>query len=178
MKCLYCNAKIEEKWNYCSECGHGIERHNRFVNLIHRHLDQIKRRFSAPTIDREERGTRGGITISITTGFGQPQVSMDSDEPEKKDSYNQKRLFERRQPKETIEPEVIMNKTVGTIIVSTPLPGVKTEDDVEIISLPNSVELRAYGDEKGYFKILNIPNTFGLVEKKLKDGKLRLQFSM
>ncbi len=179
MKCLYCTSKLEPKWNFCPECGHTVDRHNTFVNLIHKHLEQIKKRFSAPTYDRDTKEPLGGITISITTGFGHPQVSVIPNRQTELSHYEarQKKTIERAKPKEIVEPETFMKRVGNNIFVNVNLPEVKVEDDVEVNTLLNSVELRAYAGDKGYFKILDIPNSFGLADKKLKDGKLRLLFS-
>ena len=91
--------------------------------------------------------------------------------------WNKKKPIDKPQPKEVLEPIVAIKKTSNGIEVSAQLPGVKSEEDVEVNFLPNSIELRAFAGERGYFKILNIPNNFDLIEKNLKDERLRLQFS-
>lgn len=181
MKCHYCANLVESKWSYCPVCGHKVDHQSTFVNLINKHLDQIRKRFSTQLYDKNTKeSTMGNITISITTGFGSPKISAGTNKSQDLQHYEARKnkTAERTQPKEIIEPEIIMKKTGDDITVDAHLPGVKSENDVEINAMSNSVELRAYAGDKGYFKILNIPNSFDLVDKKLKDEKLRLQFSV
>jgi len=64
------------------------------------------------------------------------------------------------------------------IVVEMKMPDVKSDKDVELNRLSDSIEVRGYGQEKGYFKILNIPRKHTLLEKKLDEGKLVLKFNI
>ena len=180
MKCNYCSNSIESKWNYCPSCGHTIDSQNMFVNLINKHLEVIKKKLSTPTNNESQKRVSNGIQISITTGFGSPpRVSVAQLGSNKRENYEpREKTVKRTLPNDVEEPETVIKKTNEVIVVDAKLPGVKSENDVEINTMPNSVELRAYAGEKGYFKILNIPNSFDLVEKDLKDEKLKLKFSL
>ena len=57
------------------------------------------------------------------------------------------------------------------------IPDVKSEDDIVINELENSVEVRAMAGETAYFKILTKPAQFRLTKKEFKKGKLHLEFA-
>ncbi len=149
------------------------------VGLINKHLEVIRKKFATPTSEKGVKQAVNGITISITTGFGSPQVAV-TPMRQKQQYYKseQRKVTERQHPKEILEPEIVTEKTDTGAIITADLPGVKSEKDIEINNMPNSVELRAYAGNKGYFKILNVPSKYELVDKKLRDEKLRLEFSL
>ncbi len=179
MDCSYCNLKIDSSWSYCPNCGHKVEKNNLFVNLINKHLDLFRQRFTQESYKKEIKHPISGITISITAGPLSPHVSIGSRTQELQHYRSkQKSKPERKLPKKIIEPDVMIQNLPNTILVDVNLPGVRTEDDVEIENFPNSIELKAFTEDKGYFKIINIPQHFSLAEKKLTDEKLRLRFSI
>lgn len=97
-------------------------------------------------------------------------------QPEKKDIKEKpKKNFP--VPKVTEEPKTDIKQLGNGVTVDMEIPGVKEENDIEITELENSVEVRAIAGDKAFFKILTLPEQFGLAKSEFKKGKLHLEFS-
>ena len=123
---------------------------------------------------------RTGITIRIDSrGFREPQVRIFpkpvaiSQQP-----YQKKKSAERKLPRKIIEPKVRVKRLAKEMIITILLPDVNSEKDIELNRFTDSIEIRAFARNKGYFKILIIPKNHRLVEKSLDDGKLNLKFAI
>jgi HSP20 family molecular chaperone IbpA len=77
-------------------------------------------------------------------------------------------------PKVTEEPESEIQTIGNKQIISIKLPDVKSEDDIEIKRLEQSIEVKAFTDDKAYFKLIPIPKD-GSISKKFKDGILKIE---
>lgn len=80
-------------------------------------------------------------------------------------------------PKQTEEPKTEVKRLESKVIVNMEIPGVRSDNDIEIKELENSIEVKALAGDKAYFKILTKPEQFKLVSKKFSKGRLRLEFS-
>jgi HSP20 family molecular chaperone IbpA len=80
-------------------------------------------------------------------------------------------------PKMTEEPKTEARRTDSRVVVDMRIPGVKSEKDIQIQELEESVEVKAMAGDKAYFKILTKPARTRLVKKSLKNGKLVLEFA-
>jgi len=80
-------------------------------------------------------------------------------------------------PKITEEPKTEVKRVGGSVVVDINIPGVKSDDDIEIKRLESSVEVKAIAGEKAYFKILTKPAQFRLVGRSFNNGVLSLEFS-
>ncbi|MCK4808724.1 MAG: zinc ribbon domain-containing protein [Candidatus Aenigmarchaeota archaeon] len=79
-------------------------------------------------------------------------------------------------PKITEEPKTDIKRLPDKIIIETNLPDVESEDDIIVHTLPESIELKAIGKKKMYFRIMQIPKGWQLISKTFKDSKLKLEF--
>jgi HSP20 family molecular chaperone IbpA len=80
-------------------------------------------------------------------------------------------------PKQTEEPKTVVKRLESKVIVNMEIPGVRSENNIDIKELENSLEVRALAGDKAYFKILTKPEQFKLVSKKFNRGRLHLEFS-
>lgn len=69
------------------------------------------------------------------------------------------------------EPEARVERTRGRMVLRIALPDVASASDVSIRKLRSSIEVRAYGRDKLYFKLFPIPRdarvlSKGMVEKE------------
>ena len=80
-------------------------------------------------------------------------------------------------PKKTEEPKTEIKKLGSKVVVNMDMPGVRSEKDVEVRELENSLEVRAIAGDKAYFKILTKPGQFRLLNKRFSKGRLHLEFS-
>ncbi len=154
----------------------------------------------------EPKIKRNGFSVSIRSGTGRkPQVNIktfgDVDKkklqeelsrrfgiklqnmPEKTVAIKAELPAEKMQgskikemPKITEEPKTDIKRLPDKIIIETNLPDVESEDDIIIHTLPESIELKAIGKKKMYFKIMQIPKGWQLTSKTFKDSKLKLEF--
>lgn len=81
-------------------------------------------------------------------------------------------------PEVTEEPKTDVRRIDNRIVVEMNLPGVKSEEDVDILELSESVEVKGFAKNKVYFKILKIPRGFSVSRKEMKGDKLILEFSL
>jgi len=80
-------------------------------------------------------------------------------------------------PEKTEEPKSTIKRLSHKIAVDVELPKVKSERDIQVKELENSVEIRAVAGDQGYFKILTKPNNMRLIGKSFNNGTLILEFS-
>ena len=140
------------------------------------------------------RMKNNGINIIIHggTGFG-PHIEVRTSgnfkkiEPEIKrrlgvgpdlEEVEEERIEEktskRKVPKTTEEPETKVQIVGNKQIISIKLPNIKSEDDVEVKKLEQSLEVKAFAGNKAYFKLIPIPNNAN-VSKKFDNGVLKLE---
>jgi hypothetical protein len=84
---------------------------------------------------------------------------------------------QKRAPKVTEEPSHEARRVGDKFIFEIRLPGVKSEDGIEIKELESSVEVKALAGDTAYFKILTKPSQFRLSGRSFQNGLLRLEFS-
>ncbi len=144
------------------------------------------------------KGISRGFSIQIRTETGkEPEISVKSwgwPKAEKKEVESQlgrfglKEVGEERAelrakpqkhlpiPKVTEEPKTEVRRLDSKVVVEMELPGVKSQEDINITELEQSVEVKAMAGEKAYFKIITKPTQFRLANYKFEKGKLRLEF--
>ena len=71
------------------------------------------------------------------------------------------------------EPSTNIRRLSNRVIYEIDLPDVKSEKDVSIIQLENSIEIKAIGKDSAYFKL--IPINLPIKGHKLTEGKLVLE---
>ncbi|MEK6906613.1 MAG: hypothetical protein AABW81_03255 [Nanoarchaeota archaeon] len=71
------------------------------------------------------------------------------------------------------EPTTSMRRLSNKIIYEVNMPEVKSIEDVSIIKLENSIEIKAFSDKKVYSKI--IPISLPIIKYNLSKGKLILE---
>jgi len=81
-----------------------------------------------------------------------------------------------REPTSTEEPKTSIKRSLSGVTVEMELPGVKSEEDIEICELENSLEVKAFAGGKAYFKIITKPPKFRLAKKSFQKGTLRMEF--
>lgn len=74
-------------------------------------------------------------------------------------------------PKE--EPSIKLKRLSDSIIYEIDVPGVKSVEDVSILRMENSIEIKALSEKKAYSKI--IPVSLPIIDYTIEDGKLILE---
>ena len=71
------------------------------------------------------------------------------------------------------EPKTNVKRLSNTVIYEINMPGVKSLDDISIVKLENSIEIKAVAKDKAYFKL--IPVNLAILDYELERGKLILE---
>jgi HSP20 family molecular chaperone IbpA len=80
-------------------------------------------------------------------------------------------------PEVTEEPKTSVRRVDSKVTVDMEMPGVKSESDISISEMQESVEVKAFAGKKAFFKILTKPAQFRLTSRKFRGGRLHLEFS-
>lgn len=192
-KCKSCGKKIKDEWEFCPHCGEEISEEGDFpkedifsdIEDEFRRIDKMfgSDFFNFPKIDMKPSG---GISIIISSGLGkEPRVEVrtpsgyKSLEPEIKKKLGvassvagQKTI---RVPKVTEEPETSVQSSENKKTISIKLPDVKSEDDIDIRKLEQSIEVKAFANKKAYFTLVPIPSNFSITNKKFKNNILTIE---
>lgn len=150
--------------------------------------------FKLPSFKMKPGVKGGGVSITIQSGTGmEPKVEVKTSgeykklEPELKRKFGvkpaieeveeekvEKKKREVKLPKVTEEPESEIQTVGNKQIISIKLPDVKSEEDIEIKKLEQSLEVKALAGDKAYFKL--IPTSRDVtISKKFKDGVLKIE---
>ena len=73
------------------------------------------------------------------------------------------------------EPETQVRRFSDKIIYEVNMPGIKSEKDISVVKLENSIEVKAAGNNVAYKKI--IPINLPITDYKVSNEKLTLEFS-
>lgn len=71
------------------------------------------------------------------------------------------------------EPTTNVKRLSNTVIYEINIPGVKSLEDLSIVKLENSIEIKAVAKDKAYFKL--IPVNLSIIDYDLNKGKLILE---
>jgi HSP20 family molecular chaperone IbpA len=152
-------------------------------NLSKEMDEQLKANFKEK--ETPKKVDKEGISISISTfGNGPPKIKVtqlggkpkviqtEKKEKSKQNSFTKEKIKEfSGLPRE--EPETNVRRLSDRVIYELDIPGVKSKEDVSIIKLENSIEIKAIGKKKAYTKI--IPISLPIKDYSLSDGKLTLE---
>ena len=132
------------------------------------------------TIKRKLSGQLGIPAEKLVLKRAQPPVPVPSPVP--KPPVRPKRPATPRRPelpapKVTEEPKTEVRRVDSKVIVDMDIPGVKSEKDIRIQELQESVEVKAIAGDKAFFKIITKPAQFRLSKKNFNGGKLHLEFA-
>jgi HSP20 family molecular chaperone IbpA len=99
---------------------------------------------------------------------GEPEGPEEPEEPEED-------LPEAREVSGYSEPTANTTWAGDHVVVDLDLPGVESLEDISIKKLDESIEVRAYAGDKGYFKILSIPKDAKMLDKSFDSNKLTIR---
>ncbi|MEM5878185.1 MAG: zinc ribbon domain-containing protein [Candidatus Aenigmatarchaeota archaeon] len=182
-QCKFCGYSLKNDWSFCPSCGRPV----RDLDLFEKMFNDIESEFER--IDKELKNrpklnVRGGeIHITVQSGTGiEPRVEVRTSgdyknlEPQIKRKLgigeSIKNTF--KKPKKTEEPETKISKEQGMTKITINLPGIKSEDQIEVKQFEQSIEIKAFAKDKTYFKLIPIKSN-SIIDKKFKDGVLEIQ---
>lgn len=120
-------------------------------------------------LEEEIKKNLGLEGISIPKEVSEPEISVIPKHP--KEQFPKKKI-----PSITEEPKTDIKRLPDKIVIDIELPDVDSEDDIMVNMLPSSIELKAIGKKKMYFRIMQIPKDWTLISKTFKDCVLRIEF--
>jgi hypothetical protein len=167
MKCISCNAGLNEGWNFCPSCGTGSS-------------PKISAKFFQAGIEDDLDEDFDNVFKDIdklfrSIGFpGKLNVTVRHHHHHPRSSTKQMQKAPARPVKHKGEPEARMQRTSQGLSVELKLPGVKSIRDIFIKRLPESVEVRAYAGDQMYFKVIPIIPGSSISEKKFVNQTLMM----
>jgi HSP20 family molecular chaperone IbpA len=191
--CPYCGEELEER-----EVEEIEFKPFSIFEDIEKEFERIDKMFSSselfkfPKIRFGSITRGGGISITIHSATGRkPEVKVKTFgeykkfEPEIKRKLGIKAPVEEveeeeekkptKVPKITEEPETKVEKADGKLLITVKLPGVKSEEDIKIRKLEQSIEIRAFVDDKAYFTLVPIKSGMKILDKSFKDEVLKIE---
>lgn len=156
---------------------------NSIFNFLMKNLDKQFSQMQKNTSEVEKKG----ISIDISnTGDGVPKIKiktfggneMQNKKPVQKIKEAKSKNFSKEDVKKflklkRVEPKSEIRRFSDKVVYEVELPGVKSMEDVSVLKLENSVEIRAMAKEKAYVKIL--PINMPLINYSLAEEKLILE---
>ncbi len=123
-----------------------------------------------PQFDIKTFGNLSGHESDLKKWFGMPGMGENLEEEPGIDA-----LTGRKPPKVTEEPKTIINRIDNKLEFRISVPGVMSESDVNIRQLQESIEVRAYKDDKAYFTLFSIPPGSKIRSKRLENEVIILE---
>lgn len=130
---------------------------------------------------------KDGISISIST-FGNgppkikvnqlgdsPQLKEEKTKPFKQNNFTTEKIKEFASL-EREEPKTEIRRLSNKVVYEIQMPGVKSIEDVSIMKLESSIEIKAISKKKAYAKV--IPINLPIKKYNLSDGKLILELGI
>jgi len=127
---------------------------------------------------------KDGISISISTfGNGAPRINVrEMGKPSQKKEIPKfkQTLFTREKAQEFLnlpreEPKTNLKRLSNKVIYELEIPDVSDLENISIVKLENSIEIKAIGKKKSYSKI--IPINLPINNYNLSDGKLVVELN-
>lgn len=128
---------------------------------------------------------KDGISISISTfGNGAPRINVKElgKSSQKKETPKFKQIFFTKEKAEEFkdlpktEPKTEIRRLSNKVVYELEMPDVSGGENISVIQLENSIEIKAVGKKKAYSKI--IPINFPITNCELFKGKLTLELGI
>lgn len=199
-KCPDCKEKIKKKFSYCPWCGHSFKRIKKEEDWgMLGEDDETKQEQSVQMpfglngiinglmkqIEKDLSGMDGntslpkGFKIKISTGMpkSQPIGVSYGNNPTKKIEESVPHVsneeMERRSKLKRITAKSTIRRLPEGVIYEIEAPGVRSENDIAITKLEQSLEVKAYSDDKCYVK--TIPMKVEILGISVKNNKVFLK---
>jgi HSP20 family molecular chaperone IbpA len=157
-------------------------------NLTKEFNEQLSRNSFQGEEKQPKKVKKDGISISISTfGDGPPKIKVTQlgEKPRLEVQEQKEKLKPNTFTKEKIkklaslereEPQTNIRRLSNRVVYEIEMPGVKSLDDISIIKLENSIEIKALSKNKAYVKI--IPINLPITNYNLSEGKLILELGI
>jgi HSP20 family molecular chaperone IbpA len=158
---------------------------NSIMRNLNKELDgQLNRDFFHR--DKPQKIKKDGISISISTfGNSPPKIKVtqlgDKQQKTKETEKIKSNIFTKEKIKQFMnlpkeEPETKIRRLSNKVIYEIEMPGVESKENISIMKLENSIEIKAIARNKAYKKI--IPISLPIKNYNLSNGKLILELGI
>jgi len=159
---------------------------NALMKDMNKQFNQSEKEMKDETLQNKIK--KDGISISISTfGDGPPRISVNplgnrqEVDVEKEDSRVKQSLFSKEKIKKFSslprkEPKTNIRRLSNKVIYELEMPEVVSIEDVSVVKLESSIEIKAIAKDKSYFKL--IPINLPLKKCDLSEGKLILELGV
>jgi HSP20 family molecular chaperone IbpA len=160
-------------WAYCPYCGGKINNNSLFSGLS----KMINGLFNNNELFNTNNAPEAKVfKFRISTGpEGKLVVSNNLNQNQVLPSKKSVRMT--RMPSELIEPKTIVNKSEQAIELIIELPGIKSLNDINLIRMGESLEVRAVKGNKGYFKLIKVPGDYAITNKSIDKEVLSVRLN-
>ena len=156
---------------------------NMIFNSLMKNLSkQLNGAYDKPQKNSGQGMKKEGLSISISTSGNNPaRIKVNSVEDEKKQVKKIPGQFSQESSKKFTElpreePKTNIRRLSNKVIYEIEIPEVKSLKDISIIRLESSIEIKAIGKNKAYFK--KIPLNFPIINYLFSEEKLILEFEI
>lgn len=202
-RCMSCGEIIDSSWKFCPSCGEEQNNIPDFLSEFFSEFDRNLRNIAGMNFERLDTTpmfseNAGGFSLKVTRRNNEePKVEVrtfGNVRPEDIErnirglpptaplrggfvriGVAQKTVQTPRKPGKVSEPRSKITTEGNRVIVELALPNVPSLKDVEVTELESSIEVRGYGKDESYFKIIAIPEGARVIGKSFSGGTLRLE---
>ena len=173
MGCIRCGKRTTREWAFCPYCGTQIERKSNIFSNIEKMFKGL--------IGNLDKGLNMQPTKNnkITIRFVGPdgRVTTNVQNPKRKNENPQERVKQRvlKMPSKMVEPESKIDHHGNELEVTIELPGIKSLNEINLVHLGESIEVRAVSKDKGYFKIISVPENYHITTKSINNEVLSVR---
>ncbi len=197
--CPYCGSRIEDDSKEWGMLGKNdftspmdeLKLPMGFNMLFNSLMKSMNKQFAEAEKQMKEPSNKikkDGISISISTfGDGPPKIKVSpmgnaqkaevqEELPKVKQNLFSKEKTKRFSSLPREEPKTSIRRLSNKLIYELEMPGVESAEDVSVVRLESSIEIKAIGKKKAYFKL--IPISLPLKKYDLTGGKLVLELGI
>ncbi|MCK4647566.1 zinc-ribbon domain-containing protein [Candidatus Pacearchaeota archaeon] len=156
---------------------------NMIFNSLMKNLNkQLNGMYNEPVKNSNMGIKKDGISISISTMGNNPaKIKVNSFDNQKKQIKKIPGQFSKESSKRFAElpkkePKTNIRRLSNKVVYEIEIPDVKSLKDISIIKLESSIEIKAIGENKAYFK--RIPINFPIINYIFSGEKLILEFGI
>ncbi len=161
---------------------------NTIFNSLLKNLNKEIEKTEKDFLNEDKKIKKDGLSISISTfGNGPPKIKVTNlgnskqTEPKKEISKFKQNIFTKEKVKEFAslpreEPKTNIRRFSNKVVYELEMPKVRSLEDISIIKLENSIEIKAIAKNKAYVKL--IPINLPIKNYNLSGGKLTLELGI
>jgi hypothetical protein len=197
-KCKNCNKNIKDDYDFCPSCGYPIKDSLKEWGMLGKEdlemenpLDELFTGISGKMINKmigtalkviEKEMQKEDVQqphTNIRLSINGKEINLNNKAKKKENLKVEPHELSKSAvkkistlPKE--EPKTSIRRFSNKIVYEIKMPEVESMEDISIMPLENSIEVKALGKSRVYFKL--IPVKLPITSYNLSDGKLTIEF--